>query len=256
MKPVPTQFLLSVYVYLQKNSYICKKKFVMKVGVITFPGSNCDRDVVYVLETLLSQRVIPLWHQDTNLQKCNIIVLPGGFTYGDYLRSGAIANLSPIMKQVVAFANKGGLVVGICNGFQILCESGLLPGALLRNTNQLFTCTNQHIRVETTDSAWTAKCKKHQILSIPIAHAEGRYYADEKTLKELQNKDQIVFRYCDAEGHFTPESNPNGSIYDIAGICNKTRNVFGMMPHPERCADDELRNIDGRLLFESILQHK
>lgn len=225
----------------------------MRFGVVTFPGSNCDHDMIYVLGTIMGQEVEPLWHKEKDLKGCDFIVLPGGFSYGDYLRSGAIARFSPIMEKVMEHANKGGYVMGICNGFQILCESGLLPGALLHNNNQKFICKNVYIKAESKDALVTKHVPKNKALKIPIAHGEGRYYADEKTMKQLKDNDQILFRYCDAQGNVTNESNPNGSLENIAGICNSGKNVFGMMPHPERAADEVLNNIDGKLIFESIL---
>jgi phosphoribosylformylglycinamidine synthase I len=229
----------------------------MKFGIVVFPGSNCDQDMVHVLQEVMDADVKELWHKDHDLQgleKGDCIIIPGGFSYGDYLRCGAIARFSPIMKSVIEFAENGGYVFGICNGFQVLCESGLLPGALLRNNNQLFICQNQYLRVETTNSAITRNCQKGQVLNVPIAHAEGRYYADEKTLLEMEMNDQILFRYCDKEGNVNDQTNPNGAINGIAGICNKQRNVFGMMPHPERASEAVLGNTDGRILFESILE--
>ncbi|MBK7138620.1 MAG: phosphoribosylformylglycinamidine synthase subunit PurQ [Bacteroidetes bacterium] len=229
----------------------------MKFGIVVFPGSNCDQDMVHVLQEVMDADVIELWHKDHDLHglgKGDCIIIPGGFSYGDYLRCGAIARFSPIMKSVIEFAENGGYVFGICNGFQVLCESGLLPGALLRNNNQLFICQNQYLRVETTNSAITRNCQKGQVLNVPIAHAEGRYYADEKTLLEMEMNDQIIFRYCDKEGNVNDQTNPNGAINGIAGICNKQRNVFGMMPHPERASEAVLGNTDGRILFESILE--
>lgn len=225
----------------------------MKFGVIVFPGSNCDEDMVYVLRDILRQKVVKLWHKDHDLQQCDTIVLPGGFSYGDYLRSGAIARFSPIMKEVVEHAAKGGYVFGVCNGFQILCESALLPGALLRNTSSRFICKNVHIRAQHTDSLITSLLDCTMPLNIPIAHGEGRFYADSKTLESLNENGQVLFRYCDAAGQETPEANPNGSLENIAGICNTGKNVFGMMPHPERASDPELGNTDGRKLFESML---
>ncbi|HNP48415.1 MAG TPA: phosphoribosylformylglycinamidine synthase subunit PurQ [Bacteroidia bacterium] len=225
----------------------------MKFGVVVFPGSNCDEDMVYVLRNILNLEVVKLWHKDHDLQNCDCIVLPGGFSYGDYLRSGAIARFSPIMKEVIEFANKGGMVIGICNGFQILCESGLLPGALLHNENHQFICKNIHIKAEYQDSALTALISSDAVLKIPIAHGEGRYYADQETLDSLEQNGQILFRYCDESGKVTKESNPNGAVNNIAGICNQSKNVFGMMPHPERAADVELGNVDGKIIFESIL---
>jgi phosphoribosylformylglycinamidine synthase len=225
----------------------------MKVGVVIFPGSNCDADAVYAFRNQFGCETVELWHKDHDLQGCDLVFLPGGFSYGDYLRSGAIARFSPIMQNVIDFAGKGGLVFGVCNGFQVLCESQLLPGALLRNESVKFNCNNVHIKAQTTNSLITAKVDPAKALKIPIAHGEGRFYCDENTLAELRSNDQILFRYCDESGNITPESNPNGSIDNIAGICNKNRNVFGMMPHPERAIDPELYNTDGRALFESIL---
>jgi phosphoribosylformylglycinamidine synthase I len=225
----------------------------MKFGVVIFPGSNCDHDIIYVLKKIMKQEVVKLWHKDTDLQGCDFIVLPGGFSYGDYLRSGAIARFSPIMENVISYAKKGGYLMGICNGFQILCESGLLPGALLHNNNQKFICKNIYIKAETNKSLITSSIDLSRSLKIPIAHGEGRYYADEKIIAALIKNDQILFRYCDEKNKITESSNPNGSLQNIAGITNEKRNVFGMMPHPERAADNELKNTDGKLIFESIL---
>lgn len=228
----------------------------MKFGVVVFPGSNCDDDMLHVLSEVMGQEVEALWHKDTDLSGFttnDCIVLPGGFSYGDYLRAGAIARFSPIMQSVIDFANNGGYVWGICNGFQILCEAGLLPGVLLRNANQKFICKNVYLKAGTTNSAITSKVRLDQVLKIPIAHAEGRFYADESTLQELIAQDQVLFRYCDADGTVSTAANPNGALDNIAGICNKGRNVFGMMPHPERASEDLLGNTDGRLLFESLL---
>lgn len=227
----------------------------MKFGVVVFPGSNCDHDMIYVLKKIMGQEVVKLWHKDTNLQKCDFIVLPGGFSYGDYLRSGAIARFSPIMEKVIDYANNGGLLMGVCNGFQILCEAGLVPGALLHNNNQKFICKNIFMSSQTLNSAVTCTIEKGRPLKIPVAHGEGRYYADDNTIADLIGNDQILFKYCDENGAITDEANPNGALLNIAGICNKNRNVFGMMPHPERAADPELCNTDGRLVFESILHH-
>ena len=224
----------------------------MKFGIVVFPGSNCDMDMMYVLETIMKQEVVKLWHKDTDLQEVDFVILPGGFSYGDYLRSGAIAKFSPIMKEIIGFANAGGYVMGICNGFQILTESGLLPGALLHNTSHKFICKNTFLKANTKNTLVTNKYGNGAI-KIPIAHAEGRYFADEKTLKLLVDNDQILFKYCDKDGSITEDANPNGSLMNIAGVCNKERNVFGMMPHPERASDGALNNQDGRLLFESIL---
>jgi phosphoribosylformylglycinamidine synthase I len=225
----------------------------MKFGVVIFPGSNCDRDMIYVLETIMRQKVVTLWHKDHDLQGCDFIVLPGGFSYGDYLRSGAIARFSPIMKEVTDFAGKGGYVFGVCNGFQILCEAGLLPGALLHNVHHRFVCKNVYVKAEHNDSLITAAIDTGKALKIPIAHGEGNFYADEKTLKSITDNHQILFRYCDENGHVTETSNPNGALENIAGICNAEKNVFGMMPHPERAADEALGNTDGKLIFESLL---
>lgn len=216
----------------------------MKFGVVVFPGSNCDRDMHDALVHDLGQECTMLWHKDSNLSAFDTddcIVLPGGFSYGDYLRTGAIARFSPIMQSVIAFAQKGGKVLGICNGFQILCESHLLPGVLLRNTNQQYICKNLFI-----------KDNKYGVYQIPIAHGEGRYYADEETLDALEANGQVLFRYCDEKGHITPEANPNGSARNIAGICNDRRNVFGMMPHPERACSSALGNTDGRKVFNVL----
>ena len=225
----------------------------MKFGVITFPGSNCDEDMIYVLETILEQKVERLWHKDHDLKGVDFVVLPGGFSYGDYLRSGAIARFSPIMTEVVKHAEKGGYVMGICNGFQILCEAGLLPGALLHNNHQKFVCKNIYMKPATVDSLVTAELNVNQPLKTPVAHAEGNYYISAEGLAELKTNDQILFHYCNENGEITSESNPNGSLENIAGVTNKGRNVFGMMPHPERAADVELGNVDGKALFDSIL---
>jgi phosphoribosylformylglycinamidine synthase subunit PurQ / glutaminase len=225
----------------------------MKFGVVTFPGSNCDEDMVYVLETIMNFETVKLWHKDTSLQGVDFVVLPGGFSYGDYLRSGAIAQLSPIMEEVKKHAQKGGYVMGICNGFQILCESGLLPGTLMHNNTQKFICKNVFIKAENNDTLITSAIPSGKGLKIPIAHGEGNYYIDPAGLDKLKANQQILFKYCDESGNVSPESNPNGSLENIAGICNEGKNVFGMMPHPERAADPILGNEDGRLLFESIL---
>ncbi len=224
----------------------------MKTGVVVFPGSNCDDDIFYVLHSKLKLDVVKLWHKDHDLQGCDIIILPGGFSYGDYLRSGAIARFSPIMKEVVSHASKGGIVFGICNGFQILCEAGLLPGALLHNVHHQFTCKNTYISVENNFTLLTASLRKDKAYKIPIAHGEGNFYADAEAMKKIIDNEQILFRYCDESGNVTPQSNPNGTKDNIAGICNETKNVFGMMPHPERAADIELGNTDGLPIFESL----
>ncbi len=225
----------------------------MKFGVVVFPGSNCDEDMVYALRNIMKQETVKLWHKNTDLEGCDFIVLPGGFSYGDYLRSGAIARFSPIMDSVMTHAKKGGYVMGVCNGFQILAEAGLVPGALLHNTERKFICKNVFIKSQNSDTIVTNAIPKSKALKIPIAHGEGNYFADEKTLKQLNDNGQVIFRYCDESGNITPESNPNGEIENIAGVCNSEFNVFGMMPHPERACDSELSNEDGKLLFESIL---
>jgi phosphoribosylformylglycinamidine synthase len=225
----------------------------MKFGVVIFPGSNCDEDMIYVLEEIMGQEVVRLWHKDTDLQNVQAIVLPGGFSYGDYLRSGALARFSPIMTEVIKFADAGGFVLGVCNGFQILCEAGLLPGTLLHNDHQKFACKNVYIRADNNETALTNNLNCTKPLKIPIAHGEGRYFADGQTLASLHENKQILFRYCDQNGRISQESNPNGSIENIAGVCNKNKNVYGMMPHPERASDPELGNIDGQSIFQSIL---
>jgi phosphoribosylformylglycinamidine synthase len=225
----------------------------MKIGVVIFPGSNCDHDMIYVLRNIMEQNVVELWHKDADLQGVRAIVLPGGFSYGDYLRSGAIARYSPIMEYVIDFANNGGFVFGVCNGFQILCEAGLLPGALLHNSRQKFICKNVFIKPDNNNTVVTALLDKNRAYKIPISHGEGRYYADEETLKGMRQNNQILFRYCDSNGIITEEANPNGTIDNIAGVCNEHKNIYGMMPHPERAADDELGNTDGRAIFESFL---
>lgn len=225
----------------------------MKFGVIVFPGSNCDDDMVHVLGDVMGQEVTKVWHKDKNLPDLDCVVLPGGFSYGDYVRAGAIAQFSPVMRAVKAFAAAGGYVFGVCNGFQILCEAHLLPGVLLRNANQQFICKNVWLRPATNNSPITAELDLKKALKIPIAHAEGRYFADEKTLDALERNDQVLFRYCTTDGKIAPEANPNGAARNIAGICNERRNVFGMMPHPERAAESVLGNEDGRGVFESLL---
>lgn len=226
----------------------------MKFGVVTFPGSNCDEDMVYVLETIMGQQVERLWHKDTSLKGVDFVVLPGGFSYGDYLRSGAIAKLSPIMGEIMNHADKGGYVMGICNGFQILTESGLLQGALLHNDNQKFICKNVYLKPATSNSAITKGLDAAKAYKIPIAHGEGRFYAPDDTMKSILDNDQVLFHYVNEEAQISDTSNPNGSLHHIAGICNPGRNVFGMMPHPERAADGALANEDGKRFFESILK--
>lgn len=227
----------------------------MKFGVVIFPGSNCDHDMIYVLREKLGQESVSLWHKDTDLQNVDAVFLPGGFSYGDYLRSGAIARYSPIMDSIIDFAHKGGFVFGVCNGFQILCECGLLPGALLHNASQRFACKNQYIRAEHKHTALTEYVPEGKVLTIPIAHGEGRFFAPKELLSEMVLNDQIIWRYCNANGELDEKSNPNGSVMNIAGVCNKDKNVFGMMPHPERASDSELRNIDGLMIFKSLMHY-
>ena len=228
----------------------------MKFGVVLFPGSNCDDDMMHVLGDVMNAEVVKLWHKEYSLDGFttdDCIILPGGFSYGDYLRCGAIARFSHIMQAVIDFANNGGYVFGICNGFQILCESKLLPGVLLANNSQKFICKNTYLKTITTNTRLTEHLDADKPLKIPIAHAEGRYYADEATMKKLVKNDQILFKYCDEQGKITAAANPNGTTLNIAGICNEKRNVFGMMPHPERAAEGILGNTDGRLIFESLM---
>jgi phosphoribosylformylglycinamidine synthase subunit PurQ / glutaminase len=225
----------------------------MKFGVVVFPGSNCDEDIIYTLQHTLEQEVVKLWHKDTDLQGAECIVLPGGFSYGDYLRSGAIARFSPVMEKVTEHASKGGYVIGICNGFQILTEAGLLPGALLRNIGQKFICRNVYLKPQSTSALLTRGLDPDRTYKIPIAHAEGRYYADPQTLKALQENDQILFKYSSETGIIDEASNPNGSLENIAGIANTQKNVFGMMPHPERAAEEALGNTDGRIILEGLV---
>jgi phosphoribosylformylglycinamidine synthase I len=225
----------------------------MKFGVVIFPGSNCDEDIIHVLDKIMGQEVVRLWHKDHDLQGAEFIILPGGFSFGDYLRSGAIARFSPIMEQVIQFANNGGYVLGICNGFQILTEAGLLPGALLHNTNRKFICRNIHMIAQTGNSLVTSQIDPQRALKIPVAHGEGNYFAEPDVLKAINDNDQVIFRYCDESGNITADANPNGSLENIAGVTNLNRNVFGFMPHPERAADPILANEDGLAIFESIL---
>lgn len=226
----------------------------MKFGVVTFPGSNCDQDIIDVLSRIMGQPVENLWHKNQQLKGADMVILPGGFSYGDYLRSGAIARFSPVMQEVIQFAKKGGYVLGICNGFQILTEAGLVPGALLHNENRKFICRNIYLKPATTNSLLTSELDPNKALKIPIAHGEGNYFARPDVIKSIEDQDQVLFRYCDEFGNITPESNPNGSMNNIAGVCNAERNVFGMMPHPERAADPILGNQDGVAIFESILK--
>lgn len=223
-----------------------------KFGIIVFPGSNCDHDAYYSLKRVLEFDTIFLWHKDNDLQNCDVIVLPGGFSYGDYLRTGAIARFSPIMKSVIEFANNGGYVIGICNGFQILLEAGLLPGVLLKNKSLQFVCKDVYLSVENKDTVFTKGITSKNILKFPVAHGEGNYFADEETLKSLQDNDQVVFKYTAANYQNRSDYNPNGSVLDIAGIVNKEKNVLGLMPHPERSCDPVLGKTDGTFVFNSI----
>jgi phosphoribosylformylglycinamidine synthase subunit PurQ / glutaminase len=225
----------------------------MKFGVVVFPGSNCDMDCFYVVKDVLKKPVSYIWHKNSSVGSCDCLIIPGGFSYGDYLRCGAVARFSPIMRSVVDFARKGGLVIGICNGFQILLEAGLLPGAMLRNTSLHFICKYVTLRTENSSTAFTNRIKKGQILRIPIAHNEGNYYIDSKGLAELERNRQIVLRYSSPSGEVTKEFNPNGAIANIAGIINREGNVVGMMPHPERSSEDALSSHDGLLVFQSIV---
>ncbi len=225
----------------------------MKTGVIVFPGSNCDRDAAMVTRDLLGLPTRMVWHEESDLSGLDLVIVPGGFSYGDYLRCGAIARFSPAMQAVVQHAQRGGLVLGICNGFQVLTEAGLLPGALVRNRDLHFICDRVLLRVERADTPWTQRYSPHQVITLPIAHGEGCYYADADTLAALEEHQQILFRYCAADGSLTEASNPNGSLGNIAGICNRRGNVLGMMPHPERAADPALGNADGLKLFEGAL---
>jgi phosphoribosylformylglycinamidine synthase len=226
----------------------------MKFGIVVFPGSNCDQDCFYIIKDVLNQPVKHIWHKDKRLNNFDCIVLPGGFSYGDYLRTGAIAMFSPIMERISEFARKGKAVIGICNGFQILLETGLLPGAMLRNKNLHFICKYVYIKTENSQTPFTNLCKKNQILKIPIAHNEGNYYINEEGLRKLKRSSQIVFRYCSREGKTTSEFNPNGAIDNIAGIISKKGNVLGMMPHPERSSESVLGSNDGLLVFKSIIK--
>ena len=226
----------------------------MKFGVVVFPGSNCDHDAFYAIGNVLQKPVEFIWHQSENLANCDAVILPGGFSYGDYLRTGAIARFSPVMKSVEKFAKTGGMVLGICNGFQILCEAGLLPGAMMRNSGLRFICRHVHIRVEQTDSAFSNAAQKGQILKIPIAHSDGNYNCDEATLADLEKNRQVIFRYTTPEGFDDNAGNPNGAVHNIAGVCNRERNVAGLMPHPERAVESTLGSADGRVIFRSMIE--
>jgi phosphoribosylformylglycinamidine synthase subunit PurQ / glutaminase len=225
----------------------------MKFGVLIFPGSNCDHDAYWTIQQVAKQPVTFLWHESHDLEGCDVIVVPGGFAYGDYLRTGAIAKFSPVMESVRAFAAGGGLVLGICNGFQILCESGLLPGALTRNVGLKYICKPVDVRVENADTAFTSACRPGEVLTIPIGHMDGNYFCDDLTLAELQRDNRIVFRYCERDGQITKTANPNGSLDSIAGICNPGGNVLGMMPHPERASEPELGSTEGFRIFASLV---
>ena len=229
----------------------------MRVGVLVFPGSNCDDDIVHVSQAVMGAEVVKIWHKETSLAahgEFDLIVVPGGFSYGDYLRSGAIARFSPIMQDVINYANNGGYVWGICNGFQILCEAGLLPGVLLPNQNQKFVCKNIYLKTRTTHSFVSSALTQDAVIKIPVAHADGRYHATQDVLDDLVANDQILYTYCEADGTESPEANFNGSAMNIAGICNKARNVVGMMPHPERASESVLQNEDGKAMFDSLLE--
>ena len=226
----------------------------MKFAVIVFPGSNCDHDAYHVAKDVLGADAAFVWHKDTHLAGADVVVLPGGFAHGDYLRTGAIARFSPVMDAVKKFAAAGGPVIGICNGFQVLTEAGLLPGAMLRNRSLQYQCEHVHVKVEQTDTPFTLACTKGQVLRIPIAHGEGNYYAEADVIDRLEKNRQVIFRYTDARGAVTPEANPNGSINNIAGLCNEPRNVVGLMPHPERACELGLGSADGLVLFESVVK--
>jgi phosphoribosylformylglycinamidine synthase len=227
----------------------------MTFGVLVFPGSNCDHDAYHAAKHVFGQEARFIWHKEESLGDVDVVIIPGGFSYGDYLRAGAIARFSPIMEAVMAFAREGGLVLGICNGFQVLCENGMLPGALMRNESLRFVCKNVHLRVENTDTPFTRALEPGQILTVPVANGEGSYFAGESTIEELEETGRVVFRYCDADGNVTKEANPNGSVNNIAGIVNAAGNVLALMPHPERCVEPLIAGgrADGALIFESLL---
>lgn len=227
----------------------------VKFGVVVFPGSNCDHDAYHAVKHVMGQDAVFLWHKEADLKGADAVILPGGFSYGDYLRCGAIARFSPVMREVVRFARDGGTVIGICNGFQILLEAGLLPGVLLRNDTLRFTCKTVRIRVGNASTRFTAAAEEGEVLAVPVAHGDGNYFTDPDTLDRLEGEGRVVFRYCDSLGTVVPEANPNGSLANIAGIVNETGNVLGMMPHPERASDPLLRNVDGQKVFRSIIEH-
>jgi phosphoribosylformylglycinamidine synthase subunit PurQ / glutaminase len=224
----------------------------MKFGVVVFPGSNCDHDTYHVISKVIGQPVDFIWHKESEIDRYDAVILPGGFSYGDYLRCGAIARFSPVMRAITGFANNGGMVIGICNGFQILCEAGLLPGALLRNRDLKFICSHVNVRVERVDTPFTSACSVGQVLSMPVAHGEGNYFCDQAVMDELEREDRIIFRYCDENGEATEPANINGSLRNIAGVCNRDRNVIGLMPHPERASESVLGSNDGRAIFLSM----
>jgi len=226
---------------------------VIKFAVVVFPGSNCDHDSYHAASAVLGQQAEYIWHKDTSLRGADVVILPGGFAHGDYLRTGAIARFSPIMPAVIDFAGQGGPVLGICNGFQVLLEAGLLPGAMLRNSDVRFHCEQVFMRVVETDTPFTSSASKGQVLKMPTAHGEGNYYADPQVIRDLEASRRVIFRYCDARGEITDAANPNGSIHNIAGICNERRNVVGLMPHPERACESALGTADGLVLFESVV---
>ena len=225
----------------------------MKFAVVVFPGSNCDHDAYHAVRHVLGQDASFLWHKETSLGGADVVILPGGFSHGDYLRTGAIARFSPVMDAVRVFAERGGPVLGICNGFQVLLEAGLLPGAMLRNAGLKFRCEHVHVRVEHTDTPFTATCRPGQVLRLPIAHGEGNYFADSETIRELEEQKQVIFRYVTRDGQVTADANPNGSVNNIAGLCNRSRNVVGLMPHPERACEISLGSADGLVLLESVV---
>jgi phosphoribosylformylglycinamidine synthase I len=226
----------------------------MKFGVVVFPGSNCDHDAFYAIGNVLQKPVEFIWHQSENLANCDAVILPGGFAFGDYLRTGAIARFSPVMKSVEKFAKGGGMVLGICNGFQILCEAGLLPGAMMRNSGLRYICRHLHIRIEQTNTPFTSAAQKGQVLKMPIAHNDGNYTCDDATLAELEKNRQVIFRYTTPDGSDDNAGNPNGAVHNIAGVCNRGRNVVGLMPHPERAVESALGSNDGLVVFQSMVE--
>ena len=237
--------------------YLRDPETSVRFAVLVFPGSNCDHDAYHAAKHVFGQEARFVWHKEEALGEADVVIVPGGFSYGDYLRAGAIARFSPVMKDVIRFAKEGGLVLGVCNGFQVLCEAGLLPGAMMRNASLRFVCRDVHLRVENATTPFTSEAEAEQILRIPIAHGEGNFTADEATLDELEHESRVVFRYCDADGNVTPQSNPNGSALNIAGIINAAGNVMGMMPHPERCVEAILGHgsEDGAVIFRSLMEH-